>query len=187
MPSVSMRFPVAAVAALAILFGASPARPERLVTQRPASADRTPRLIVLVAVDQMRGDYIERFQQQWTQGLRRLIAQGAWFRQANYPYASTVTCAGHSTIGTGTIPSVHGMILNSWWDRARRKAVNCVDDESEKIVSYGRPVPTVGESLATLRTTTLADELRTQLSPAGRVIGFSLKARSVITLSGRRP
>jgi len=146
-----MRFPVAAVAALAILFGASPARPERLVTQRPASADRTPRLIVLVAVDQMRGDYIERFQQQWTQGLRRLIAQGAWFRQANYPYASTVTCAGHSTIGTGTIPSVHGMILNSWWDRARRKAVNCVDDESEKIVSYGRPVPTVGESLATLR------------------------------------
>src|SRR5258706_5484386 len=100
MPSVSVRLPVAAVAALAILFGASPAT---VVAQRPSSADRAPRLIVLVAVDQMRGDYVERFQQQWTQGLHRLSAQGAWFRQTNYPYASTVTCSAHSTIVTGTI------------------------------------------------------------------------------------
>jgi predicted AlkP superfamily pyrophosphatase or phosphodiesterase len=157
--------------------------------QRPAASpdDRAPNLIVLVAIDQMRADYIDRFRQQWTRGLHRLIAQGAWFRQTNYPYWNTVTCAGHSTIGTGTIPAVHGMILNSWWDRATRREIKCVDDESASIVSYGRAVPTVGESLAALKTTTLADELRAQLSPAGRVIGFSLKARSVITLSGRRP
>ena len=165
----------------------SVAFPLRTHAQRPAAADRAPKLIVLVAVDQMRADYVDRFQHHWTRGLHRIVTQGAWFRQTNYPYANTVTCAGHSTIGTGTIPSVHGMILNSWWDRTTRKEVKCVDDESAAIVSYGRAVPTVGESLATLKTTTLADELRTQLSPAGRVIGFSLKARSVITLSGRRP
>src|SRR5262249_44411579 len=93
--------------------------------QRPAANDRPPKLLVRVAVDQLRADYIDRFGQQWTRGLHRLLAQGAWFRQTLYPYANTVTCAGHSTIGTGTIPSVHGMILNSWWDRASRKEVKC--------------------------------------------------------------
>ena len=161
--------------------------PPGVRAQRPAASDRAPKLIVLVAVDQMRADYIDRFQHQWLHGLHRLVTQGAWFRQTYYPYANTVTCAGHSTIGTGTIPSVHGMILNSWWDRAAHREVKCVDDERVAIVSYGRPTPTIGESLSTLRTTTLADELRAQLSPAGRVIGFSVKARSVITLSGRRP
>jgi predicted AlkP superfamily pyrophosphatase or phosphodiesterase len=158
------------------------------VAQPPAGAGgRSPKLLVLIAVDQMRADYIDRFQHQWSHGLHRLVTQGAWFRQNYYPYANTVTCAGHSTIGTGTIPAVHGMILNSWWDRAAHQEMKCVDDESAAIVSYGRSTSTVGESLSALRTTTLADELRAQLSPAGRVIGFSLKARSVISLSGRRP
>lgn len=184
MRSLSLRLPAAIVPALVLAMAASrlPA-----AAQRPSTSERAPKLIVLVAVDQMRGDYVDRFRQQWAHGLHRLLSQGAWFRQTMYPYANTVTCAGHSTIGTGTIPSVHGMILNGWWDRARRKTVNCVDDETATTISYGRSVPTVGESLAALRTTTLADELRAQLSPAGRVVGFSLKARSVITLSGRRP
>lgn len=184
MRSRTIHVPAAALAAAAFTL-VLPLHP--LGAQRPTSVDRAPKLLVLIAVDQMRGDYVERFQQQWTHGFHRLLSQGAWFRQTLYPYANTVTCAGHSSIGTGTIPSVHGMILNSWWDRTKKKAVNCVDDETVTTISYGRSVPTVGESLSTLKTTTLADELRTQLSPAGRVVGFSLKARSVITLSGRRP
>jgi len=180
----SIRLTLSAASALIIFFSALSRHP---AAQRPAPRDRAPQLIVLIAVDQMRGDYVERFGHQWTRGLRRLLSQGAWFRQTMYPYANTVTCAGHSTIGTGTIPAVHGMILNAWWDRTRRKVVNCVDDETATIISYGRSVPTIGESLALLKTTTLADELRTQLSPPSRVVGFSLKARSVITLSGRRP
>src|SRR5205809_2026835 len=158
-----------------------------LVAQRVSDDERAPKLIVLLAVDQMRADYIDRFEQQWSHGLKRLVTQGAWFRQAEYPYYNTVTCAGHSSIGTGTIPAVHGMILNNWWDRETRKLVYCTGDDSAKTISYGKPVATAGESPARLRTTTLADELRTQLSPAARVIGFSLKARSVVMLSGRRP
>lgn len=162
-------------------------RSSLVVAQRGSTDERAPKLIVLLVVDQMRGDYIDRFQQQWSRGLKRLVKQGAWFRQAEYPYYDTVTCAGHSSIGTGTIPAVHGMILNNWWDREARKLVYCTGDESAKTISYGRPVTTAGESPARLRMTTLADELRAQLSPAARIIGFSLKARSVVTLSGRRP
>src|SRR5882724_5631444 len=76
---------------------------------RVAADDRTPKLIVLLTVDQMRADYIDKFHQQWSHGLRRLVTDGAWFRQADYPYFNTVTCVGHSSLSTGAVPSVHGM------------------------------------------------------------------------------
>jgi len=72
---------------------------------------------VVIVVDQMRTDYIERGLPHFTGGLRRLATEGTWFREAAYPYLNTVTCAGHSTIGTGSLPYRHGMVLNAWWDR----------------------------------------------------------------------
>ena len=156
--------------------------------QVPVDRDpRTPRLVVLLVVDQLRADYVERFSHQWSSGLRRLLAEGAWFRQAEYPYYNTVTCAGHATIGTGAMPSVHGMVMNDWWDRDSRKVVTCTEDASATAISYGAPVKARGESLARLRVPALADEMRAQLSPAARVIGFSLKARSAAPLVGRHP
>ncbi|PWT79849.1 MAG: hypothetical protein C5B57_13185 [Blastocatellia bacterium] len=148
---------------------------------------RAPRLIVLLVVDQMRGDYVDKFRHQWTGGLHRLVTKGAWFRQVDYPYFTTVTCAGHATISTGSLPSTHGMVMNRWWDGDKQAEVACADDESAAPVSYGKSVSGVGESARRLRTTTLADEMRAQLSPAARVISFSLKARSAVTLAGQRP
>ncbi len=49
------------------------------------------------------------------------MQEGAWFQHAAYPYLNTITCAGHSTIGTGTFPYQHGMILNTWFDRKTAK------------------------------------------------------------------
>ncbi len=57
----------------------------------------------------------------YSAGLKRLMREGAWFREAAYPYLNTITCAGHSTIGTGTFPYRHGMILNNWYDRQTGK------------------------------------------------------------------
>jgi predicted AlkP superfamily pyrophosphatase or phosphodiesterase len=68
-----------------------------------AFAAEKPKLVVLISVDQMRGDYVDKFRHQWTRGLHRLISEGAWFRQADYPYYTTVTCAGHASISTGTV------------------------------------------------------------------------------------
>jgi predicted AlkP superfamily pyrophosphatase or phosphodiesterase len=153
-----------------------------------------PKLIVVLAVDQFRADFVDRFQHQWTRGLRRLVERGAWFRQAAYSYLSTVTCAGHATISTGSVPSTHGMILNAWWDRESQRQVNCTEDPSSPLVSYSTPVPggggppplnKVGESPYRLISSTLADELRMQLGDS-RVVSFSMKARSAIMLAGRR-
>ena len=152
-----------------------------------AGQQSRPRLIVLLVVDQFRGDYVDKFQQQWTGGLHRLVTDGAWFRQVDYPYFNTVTCSGHATIGTGSLPSTHGMVANTWWDRERHTEVRCTQDTSTKLISYGKPVSGVGDSAANLRTSTLSDELRAQLSPAARVLGFSLKARAAIPMAGHRP
>jgi predicted AlkP superfamily pyrophosphatase or phosphodiesterase len=152
----------------------------------PAAAIK-PKLVVLISVDQMRGDYIDRFRHQWSKGLHRLVTDGAWFRQADYPYYTTVTCAGHASIGTGTVPAVHGMVANSWATQNNSRIVSCTDDESQKLISYGAPVSGVAHSAANLMSPTLADEMRTQSWPAPRVIGISLKARSAINLSGHRP
>ena len=148
---------------------------------------RPPKLLVIIAVDQMRGDYIDRFQHQWTGGLKRLVTEGAWFRQADYPYFNTITCAGHASISTGTVPAVHGMVLNEWWDAAEKRVVSCTEDESHGYVSYGAPVKGPGHSAARLLAPTLADELRLQNPGAPRVVTIAMKARSAINLAGHRP
>lgn len=146
-----------------------------------------PKLIVLISVDQMRGDYVDRFQHQWSKGLKRLVTEGAWFRQADYPYYNTVTCSGHASMSTGTVPAVHGMVLNEWWERDNSRLVRCTDDDDEQLITYGIPVKGAGHSARHLMTTTLADEMRMQGSPSPRVVSISLKARSAITLGGHHP
>lgn len=153
----------------------------------PVAQQRGPKLIVMIAVDQMRADYIDRFQHQWSAGLKRLVAEGAWFRQAEYPYFNTVTCAGHASMATGTVPAVHGMILNEWWDREKGRQVSCTEDETAELISYGRPVKGVGHSATRLMAPALADELRLQHASPPRVVTVSMKARSAINLGGRRP
>ena len=148
---------------------------------------RTPKVIVLLVVDQLRADLIDRYQQQWSKGLHRLVTDGAWFREAYYPYFNTVTCPGHASIATGAVPSQHGIILNNWWDRDLRKLVTCTEDSHFAIVSYGKPLTSTGESAARLQLTTLADEMRAQLTSLPHVIAFSLKPRAAIPLGGRRP
>ena len=148
---------------------------------RPAG-DR-PRLIVVLAVDQMRGDYVEDYRGQWTGGLRRLVDKGAWFRRAAYPYLNTVTCAGHATIATGALPQTHGVVLNEWWERESQRPVPCTDDRSAAPVSYGAPLKT-GHSSARLKVTTLSDQMRAQLAPAPRVVTLSIKPRSAMMLAG---
>ena len=95
-----------------------------LVTVASAiQAQGTPRLVVMLVVDQMRADYLQTFDRHWHGGFRTLLTEGLVFDNARYPYLNTLTCAGHSTIGTGALPHTHGMVANAWWDRERSSNV----------------------------------------------------------------
>ena len=155
--------------------------PVRSAPQLPATAAR-PKLIVILVADQMRFDYLRRYSGRFTGGFKRLMENGAWFERAAYPYLNTVTCPGHSTIGTGTFPYQHGLILNTWFDRKTRAATDCTDDEKTKEVSYGTALTGPGDSGRRQLRPTLADGVREQAH--GRVVALSLKARSAISLAG---
>ena len=145
-----------------------------------------PKLVVVIVVDQMRADYIEKFRGHWTSGLKRLVEQGAWFREAAYPYAATETCVGHATISTGALPAMSGMVANAWWDRETQKMVTCTADPKAKNSGYAGTAAKGGDSAWRLRVPAFADELRFQAGAATRVVTFSLKARASIMLGGHK-
>src|SRR5712692_422490 len=148
-------------------------------------ATTKPKLVILLVVDQMRADYVDKFLGQWTGGLKRLVDEGAWFRDAAYPYAATETCVGHSTISTGAFPATHGMVSNEWWDRELQKSVTCTADSNVKNIAYGSAQVNGGDSAAKMLIPAFADELKFQAGAGTRVVTFSLKARASITMGGR--
>jgi arylsulfatase A-like enzyme len=147
---------------------------------RPAAVD-PPKLVVIIVVDQMRADYVERFKSDWTAGLKRLVTDGAWFTRAAYPYLLTITCPGHATISTGTFPSTHGVFSNQWWDRESGRQVQCADDPSATNFGYDGPGKDHNSGYR-LKVQTLADRLRAERS--AHVVTLSAKARSAIMLAG---
>jgi predicted AlkP superfamily pyrophosphatase or phosphodiesterase len=144
----------------------------------------TPSLLVILVVDQMRFDYVERFADRWTHGMKRIVTDGAVFERALYPYLNTVTCAGHATIGTGTYPATHGVILNEWWQRSMNRSMPCTEDPRVRPVPYGGEPEPLGHSAHRLRVPTLADRLRAE-RPASRAVVLSMKARSAVMLAGQ--
>lgn len=146
-----------------------------------AAPPTPPKLAVIIVVDQMRADYVDRFNGEWTAGLKRMVTEGAWFQQAAYPYLTTVTCAGHATIATGSFPHVHGVFQNAWWDRDARRQMTCTDDPRVKDVGYG-VTTTGGDSPYRLQGPTFGDQMRSQRQ--AHVVSLSLKARSAVMLGG---
>jgi predicted AlkP superfamily pyrophosphatase or phosphodiesterase len=151
-----------------------------------AKAPARPKLVVVLVVDQMRGDYVDKFLGQWTGGLRRLVEEGARFPDAAYPYAATETCVGHATISTGSFPATHGMVANEWWDREQQKSVTCTSDLNVKNVGYAGANVKGGDSPARMLMPAFADELKYQAAAGTRIVTFSLKARAAITMGGHQ-
>ncbi|HEX6209858.1 MAG TPA: alkaline phosphatase family protein, partial [Methylomirabilota bacterium] len=156
----------------------------------PAAQTRPPepaiRLVLLVAVDQLRFDYLTRFRAGFRHGLARLLTEGAVFTNAHHDHYPTVTAVGHATMLTGATPAVSGIIGNDWFDRALGTHVTSVSDPNTQIVGG---TPGTGSSPHRLLVSTVGDELKAAWAAAGadaqpRVIGMSLKDRSAILPAG---
>ena len=177
-------FIVASLLAIGMAFAQAP-KPNTSGT-RSATAPNRPKLVVVIVVDQMRADYVDKFQGQWSGGLKRLVDEGAWFRAAAYPYAATETCVGHATISTGAFPMNHGMVANAWWDRESEKMVTCTDDPNVKNTAYAGGSAKGGDSAWRMMLPSYAEELKFQTGGATRIVTFSLKARAAITMAGHK-
>jgi arylsulfatase A-like enzyme len=161
-----------------------------------------PKLIVIVVIDQFRGDYLNRDRAEFKgRGFRLFMDQGAWFTDCYYDYANTKTAPGHATIGTGAYTDGHGIESNEWWDASRsdEAKVSSVQDERYQLVDIpAASIPAnqpgapsyalkyiVGASPRNLHATTLGDELRLATQGRARVFGISLKDRAAILPAGQ--
>ncbi len=142
---------------------------------------RKPKLILAVAVDQFRYEYLLRFRADYTAGFKRILEHGAVFEDAQYQHSLTVTAAGHSTFLSGATPAMSGIVGNEWYDRESRKTVTSVSDDDTQLV--GGPAGTKGSSARRLLSSTLGDELKMQ-GQKNKVIGISIKDRSAILPAG---
>jgi predicted AlkP superfamily pyrophosphatase or phosphodiesterase len=140
-----------------------------------------PKLVLVLSIDQMRFDYLTRFDDLYTGGFRTLLDQGAVFSEARYHHAMTETGPGHSVILSGRHPSHSGIVANAWYDSFLKRTINVVEDPVQSpLGGRGRrasPINFIGF--------TLGDVLKQQ-DPESRVVGVSLKDRSAILMAGPR-
>ena len=144
-----------------------------------------PKLVVIIVIDQFRGDYLERYRDQFGDGgFRIFLDRGAYFTECNYDYANTRTAPGHATLFTGSYASGHGIVANEWWDPAKKKRITSVEDDNTKLVGEGVGKTGPGASPHNLMSDTLGDEMKLATGGKARVFAISLKDRAAVLPAG---
>ena len=157
----------------------------QIFAQKSNPLDR-PKLVVGIVVDQMRWDYLYRFYGKYGKGgFKRLLNEGFSCENTMINYIPTVTAIGHASIFTGSVPAIHGIAGNDWWDAKSGKSVYCTYDSTQQTVGAlgkaGKMSP------KNLLATTITDELRLATNFQSKVVGISLKDRAAILPSGHNP
>lgn len=147
-------------------------------------AQKRPKLVVGIVVDQMKMEYLYRFSDDFSNdGFKKLMDKGYVFHNTHYNYLPTYTAPGHASIYTGTTPAIHGIVGNEWFGRKLGKEIYCTDDNA--VTTLGNGTKEEGEmSPKNLLATTITDELRLSTNFKGKVIGMSLKDRGAILPAG---
>ena len=122
--------------------------------QAQVGTRQAPKLVVSITIDQLRSDYLETFANSYsTEGFKRLLAEGAVFENAYYPFIDPDRASAIATIVTGTTPFYHSITGQQWLDRNSLRPVNCTDDQ--------------------LAVTTIGDELKIATEGAAKVFAFA--------------
>lgn len=161
-------------------------------------AAEPPRLILQITVDQLRGDFIQRYEDRLGEGgFRRLMDQGIYYTNAHYQHANTETIVGHASLSTGTVPAAHGMVGNVWFDHELDRLVYNIEDSEYRLLSADADVdksteidPTQraakveGRSPNAILSSTFGDELALHHAGKSKVFGVSVKDRGAVAMAG---
>jgi len=145
------------------------------------------RLVVLIAVDQLVPEQLQRLDARFTGGFRRLLDQGAVFWRATVDYAATETGPGHATLATGRWPVHTGIVGNVLFDRAARQLVYCIGDPAaHPLTESGVDEARASVSPVTLLGDGLGDLLE-RAAGGSKTLALSGKDRSAVLMGGRAP
>lgn len=168
------------------------AAPDPAPVSAKGAADKPKvKLAVLVVFDQMRGDYIDKWNPLFGKdGFARLQNDGAWFSKCYYPYGTTTTGPGHASMLSGTCGDKHGIVNNNWYEGGA--VVYCAGSTRYEMVPAPstKPDPKAKPKEVgcpdRMLAETVADSLR-EAHPKSKIFGLSLKDRSAILPTGKRP
>ena len=163
-----------------------------------AEARKSPKLILQITVDQLRGDLPTRYYDRLGEGgFRYLIKEGIFYNNAHHAHANTETIVGHATLATGANPAAHGMIGNIWFDPEEGRPVYNIEDPEYSLLASGADVddsteidPTQraakadGRSPRAILTSTFGDELSALTAGQAKVFGVSIKDRGAVSMAG---
>lgn len=142
-----------------------------------------PKLVVGIVIDQMRWDYLYRYGSRFgAGGFRRMLNEGFTAENTFVPYVPTVTAAGHTCIYTGSVPNIHGIVGNNWFESSLNKTVYCTDDDTAKTLGSNSIAGKM--SPRNMFASTMCDELRLATNFRSKVVGIALKDRGAILPAG---
>ncbi|MDD4031613.1 MAG: alkaline phosphatase family protein [Bacteroidales bacterium] len=143
-----------------------------------------PKLIIGIVVEQMRYDYLSRFDSlMGSGGFKRMISEGTDCKNAFHNYFPTQSASGHATIVTGSMPQYHGIIGDKWYGYLKNKEIFCTEDENESSVG-GASYEAGKMSPRNLFTTTFGDELRLSSQLRSKVVSISMDPAAAILSGG---
>ncbi len=148
-----------------------------------SSETRTPRLVVILSVDQMRTDYITRFWDKFQSGgFKRLVEEGAVFSNAQLDLHIQKISTGTATLFTGAYPAAHGIVNDSWYDRLKKKEINCINDDY--FITVGSDSKEGERSAVKLLTPTIGDLIKINTRNQSKVFGVAMNDVSAVLSAG---
>jgi hypothetical protein len=159
-------------------YAASPGMQEVADQQQNAPSVAAP-LLLVISVDQMRADYLDRFGPQLTGGLRRLLDEGAVFTNARHGHAITATAPGHTALLSGLYPRDSGIIDNTWYDHQLGRRERASADPDYRIIGLDVPDDSPGGSPRQFKGTSLVGWLK-EREPRSQAVSISRKDRTAV-------
>ena len=149
-----------------------------------SSINKQPKLVIGIVVDQMRYDYLTRFEEKYSEnGFKKLMRDGFHCDEHHFSYMPTYTGPGHASVFTGTTPEVHGIISNDWYDKKLGRMVYCAEDTN--VNSVGVNYADERRSPKNMLVTSLGDQIKMVTSYQGKSIGISIKDRAAVFPAGK--
>ena len=149
-----------------------------------SGADKKPKLVLQITVDQLRGDLPGRYADRLPEGgFRYLMERGTWYTAAHYQHANTETAVGHATLATGADPSRHGIVANDWIDQKTGAFVYNTEDDRHHLIG-NKPKAHEGVSPRSLLASTISDEMVVHSGGRSRAFSVSVKDRGAILPGG---
>ncbi|QQR53849.1 alkaline phosphatase family protein [bacterium] len=140
-----------------------------------------PKLTVILVIDQFAAHLLQKVRPFVKHGFQSLLKNGIIYEHAFVPYGIPTTAPGHCSLNTGTTPSNHGIVSNTW----RSRQQNVAADQDQNYPTFFNEAD--GRSPVNIVLEGISDSFARMSTPADPHYVFSVagKSRSAICTANK--